>query len=425
MSQHDFNIANQTFPSFRSDLNDALQAAATISAGATAPTTPYAYQLWYDTANEKYMIRNAANSAWLNFVGIDTNGNVDVTGAITTDGLTSEAANGTITSKASGSSFCSFTANTSAGNNAYVFFQQAGTEMSRITAYNGDVLAFSTGSGAAERMRITGGNLLVGTTSYDGSHFNDTSGGGFAVTSAGKIDMKVNGTVANFNRTSTSDGDILYFAKQGASVGSIAVSSGDNLQILGAATNHAGFEFGTNLVIPKSNGATADGAIDLGFSSGRFSNLYLSGGVYLGGTGSANYLDDYEEGTWTPVIQDSSGNSSSTAASQSYYTKIGRQVTVTASLVNFDTTGLLAGDDLRIYGFPFQSDGTSVGSAVVNYLSTTSTDQTNSVYSYMPNNNTYVTIYETRRNASGLSSNVSAFTSGFADIYLTHTYFTD
>lgn len=87
MSQHDFNIANQTFPSFRSDLNDALQAAATISAGATAPTTPYAYQLWYDTANEKYMIRNAANSAWLNFVGIDTNGNVNVTGTVTADDI--------------------------------------------------------------------------------------------------------------------------------------------------------------------------------------------------------------------------------------------------------------------------------------------------------------------------------------------------
>ena len=32
----------------------------------------------------------------------------------------------------------------------------------------------------------------------------------------------------------------------------------------------------------------------------RFKDLYLSGGVYLGGTGSANQLDDYEEGTWTP-----------------------------------------------------------------------------------------------------------------------------
>ena len=31
-------------------------------------------------------------------------------------------------------------------------------------------------------------------------------------------------------------------------------------------------------------------------------NLTLSGGAYLGGTGSANLLDDYEEGTWTPVL---------------------------------------------------------------------------------------------------------------------------
>jgi len=72
----------------------------------------------------------------------------------------------------------------------------------------------------SEKMRIdSSGNLLVGTTSYDGSHFNDGAGGGFAVTSAGKIDMKVDGTVANFNRTNSSDGDILYFAKQGNGVG--------------------------------------------------------------------------------------------------------------------------------------------------------------------------------------------------------------
>jgi len=71
MSQHDYVIANQTFPSFRSDLNDALQAAATISAGATAPTTPYAYQLWFDTSTNTYKARNAANSAWVSLFGND------------------------------------------------------------------------------------------------------------------------------------------------------------------------------------------------------------------------------------------------------------------------------------------------------------------------------------------------------------------
>ena len=42
--------------------------------------------------------------------------------------------------------------------------------------------------------------------------------------------------------------------------------------------------------------------ITIGWSSNRFKDLYLSGGAYLGGTGSANQLDDYEEGTWTPVL---------------------------------------------------------------------------------------------------------------------------
>ena len=51
-----------------------------------------------------------------------------------------------------------------------------------------------------------------------------------------------------------------------------------------------------------STNAARDAAIDLGDETRRFKDLYLSGGVYLGGTGSANKLDDYEEGTWTPDL---------------------------------------------------------------------------------------------------------------------------
>jgi len=76
MAQHDFNIANQTFPNFRIDLNDALEAAATISAGASAPSTTYAYQLWFDTSSNTYKIRDSANSAWIDFAGIDGSGNI-------------------------------------------------------------------------------------------------------------------------------------------------------------------------------------------------------------------------------------------------------------------------------------------------------------------------------------------------------------
>ena len=65
MSQHDFTISNQTFPAFRSDLNNALQALVSVSAGASAPTTTFAYQLWYDSTNDILKMRNAADDAWI------------------------------------------------------------------------------------------------------------------------------------------------------------------------------------------------------------------------------------------------------------------------------------------------------------------------------------------------------------------------
>lgn len=75
MSQHDFDIANQTASNARADINSALQALASTSSGATEPATKYANQLWYDTTNNILKIRNEANSAWLNVGYVDqTNG---------------------------------------------------------------------------------------------------------------------------------------------------------------------------------------------------------------------------------------------------------------------------------------------------------------------------------------------------------------
>lgn len=59
------NIANADGATVRADLNNALQALATVSSGAAAPATTFAYMLWADTTNGKLMIRNAANSAWI------------------------------------------------------------------------------------------------------------------------------------------------------------------------------------------------------------------------------------------------------------------------------------------------------------------------------------------------------------------------
>lgn len=65
MAQHDFNIANQTFPDTRTDINNAFAAMVSNSSGSSAPSTTYAYQLWYDTTNDILKIRNADNDAFI------------------------------------------------------------------------------------------------------------------------------------------------------------------------------------------------------------------------------------------------------------------------------------------------------------------------------------------------------------------------
>jgi len=65
MSQHDFDIANQTAPNTRADLNLALKALASVSSGASAPTTTYANMIYYNTSDNKLYKRNEADSAWI------------------------------------------------------------------------------------------------------------------------------------------------------------------------------------------------------------------------------------------------------------------------------------------------------------------------------------------------------------------------
>ena len=77
------------------------------------------------------------------------------------------------------------------------------------------------------------------------------------------------------------------------------------------------------------NGGTIDGTIIGGASAvaGTFTSVTASTGIYLGGAGAPNLLDDYEEGTWTPTYTGSS--TSPTGITQfvdARYTVVGRAV---------------------------------------------------------------------------------------------------
>ena len=98
MSQHDYNIQNATFPSTRSDINDALGAIATNNSGNSAPATTYANQWWFDSDDNKLYMRNKDNDAWVEILtigatsdkveSIGSGGGLTITTADNTDTLT-------------------------------------------------------------------------------------------------------------------------------------------------------------------------------------------------------------------------------------------------------------------------------------------------------------------------------------------------
>ncbi len=51
MAQHDMNIANQSFPDFRTDLNNSLSAINSMHSGTSRPSGAVAGTLWLDTTN--------------------------------------------------------------------------------------------------------------------------------------------------------------------------------------------------------------------------------------------------------------------------------------------------------------------------------------------------------------------------------------
>jgi len=99
MSQNDYVIANQTTPLFRADLNLALQALASTSSGATAPSPTYANMMWYDTASNTLKMRSEADDAWITLGTLDQSLNTfSPAGVATLDQTTWDA--GTSTTEA-------------------------------------------------------------------------------------------------------------------------------------------------------------------------------------------------------------------------------------------------------------------------------------------------------------------------------------
>ena len=244
--------------------------------------------------SHKFQVRKGDSSDAIDAMSIDSAGRLGI-------GTTSPSAPLTIQSS-SGASSINLIGRASDGYSTIAFRNNA--DNATLAAFFADDSsdALQVHVAGSEKARIdSSGNLLVGTT--DNNVYNDVTGTGTVIQSNGIVQLAAsNGTPLYLNRQST-DGTIAEFRKDGSTVGSIGTTGGA-LDIKNAVAGGVAvsYENSTNgLLVPiDTTGAFADGLHNLGRSNARFKDLYLSGGVYLGGTGAANKLDDYEEGIFTP-----------------------------------------------------------------------------------------------------------------------------
>ena len=287
----------------------------------------------------------------------------------------------------------------------------------------GEQLFFNyNGSAWNERMRIdSNGNLLVGKTT------SDTSSAGHELRSGSFAAHTVDGDVALNLRRLSSDGDIARFQKDGTTVGSIGSLAGR--MYVGTGDTNLFFNDVDDRIYAVTTGGSGvrDAAIDLGDPTVRFKDLYLSGGVYLGGTGAANLLDDYETGGWTPEIADaaSGGNTGSATASRVIYTKVGRLVTVSAQFLNVDTTGMTAGSQLYIRGLPFASASANIAFGSIQTDNLTFRTSRTQIVPMIVASESFLTIKNIGDGLSDLTTLVSDVSSGTTDIYFSITYQAD
>jgi hypothetical protein len=275
-----------------------------------------------------------------------------------------------------------------------------------------DALTFDRAG--TEAMRILGNNtLLVGKTSDDNSV-------GFK-TNTDSTYMVASGQTPTFINRLASDGVLLEFRKDSSAVGVIqakssqlSIGTGDT----GIQTNQA-----VNAIIPHNTttNANVDNSIDLGYAAGgtnlRFKDLKLSGGIYLGGVGSANKLDDYEQGSWTSTTTGITG-ANVTAAN---YTKIGQLVSCDMRVT---WTGSTNDSTALTFSLPFTANnpGGASRTGIVFYQGTSILGG-NAISAHVSVGGTVVSFYNT--GGGTFRSILASDVNGAYDWLVSFTYFTD
>jgi len=268
----------------------------------------------------------------------------------------------------------------------------------------------STGGDIDGGVNITSGNFLVGKTSAGAAStgFESRSSGYTAITRDGGQPLEV--------RRLTSDGVLIDLRKDGSTVGSIG-TQGSRLSI-GSGDVNLNFNASANSMYPISDpgaGTLSDGVINVGAATARFKDAYLSGGIYLGGTVTANKLDDYEEGTFNLTMAGYYDNPTTTQLIPANYVKIGNTVNFIAYKSGVNNTG--ASGNMWFSGLPFATISRyPVGGIQLDYLGTYPSNS--APFTHISGTIVYAMRHVSNGSAAAIFHNVN--TNG--SVYLSGTY---
>ena len=174
-----------------------------------------------------------------------------------------------------------------------------------------------------------------------------------------QIDFKTGGTD---RMHIASDGDVLISKTSNA-----YQTTGHEFLDGGRAFHTADGGKALSLVRNSSNGAIMDFYNSSGSEVGSIETGASGIGIKLGGTGTGNLLDYYEEGSWTPTTNTGQGLSISGAR----FTRIGQFVFLNF-YVNLTTITSTSSDTLKITGLPFTSNNQAVyGFGNISYMGAT------------------------------------------------------
>jgi hypothetical protein len=127
--------------------------------------------------------------------------------------------------------------------------------------------------------------------------------------------------------------------------------------------NNAGAFAGISGVTTDGTRMTASTTIGVGAATPSTSGSGITFPATQSASSDANTLDDYEEGTFTPILADSASvsNAATMTVQEGFYTKIGNTVTIQIQIVWTSKGSMGAGNNTRIYGVPFSAKSNTSG----------------------------------------------------------------